>query len=410
MLKAKEIKVIREAFENEAGHSLRLTDDAMSAIVEADRAKFDEMDLEDQVALLLKAEDAFKGISIADASISAIVDKLDAAFFTEVTSCIDAGIKAKNSALDIYGQFKARFTADQMDAWPLPGTEAKDVLGTNFKPDIVEKKAVAGGTIRTVFTDDLVYATPMGKTYQTDIDDATNELKTSGSVARFKSKNKSQLRDIVNTATFGRNQMRKMFRTAIQLHHQLRAVEGMPRVKFSWLPGSSDKCPVLPKKYKGTETFKVSLSGKPIWLETLDPEGNVIPGPANGKEFSVAQLIAFDVRKALLAADGGTVTDLIDSAKGEPETPEQLGEKMSEGDMDTTAVVFAAKLANTQARAALRTRALEPDNDVVRASYCALFVNLRGFYTANEKWYEAFLEKQEKEVTKEKTERAERAA
>lgn len=402
MLKAKEIKVIREAFENEAGHSLRLTDDAMSAIVEADREKFDEMDLEDQVALLLKAEDAFKGIAVSDPGISGIVEKFDAAFDAEVQACIDGAIKAKNTALDIYGQFKRLFTAEAMDAFPYPGTEAKDVLGTNYKPDIVEKKAVAGGTIRTVFTDDLVYATARGKTYQTDIDDATNELKTSGSVSRFKSKNKAQLRDIVNTATFGRNQMRKMFRTAIQLHHQLRAIEGMPRVKFSWLPGTGAKCPVLPKKYKGTETFPVSLSGKPIWLETLDADGSVIPGPANGKEFSVAQLLAFDVRKALQAADGGTVTDLIDSAKGEPETPEQLGEKMSDGDMDTTAVVFAAKLANTQARASLRTRALEPDNDAVRASYCALFVNLRGFYQANEKWYNSFLEKMEADTAQEK--------
>lgn len=395
MLKKSVLKSMREVFETETGHDCRLTDDAISAIVEnIGNEAFNEMEPEEQIALFVKAEDAFKGIAISDPGISGLVAKLDAPFYAELDSCVEAIIKGKQSVIDMLGQFKRVWSKVQFDACPYPGSDKDDVKGTNYAPDIVEKKAVAGGTIRTVFTDDLVYAMPKGKQAQLDMDDATAELKVSGSIARFKNKGKQALRDILNSAKQERDGMRKVVRGAIQLHHKLSAIDGMPLVKWSWLPGTNDKCPVVPKNYGGKEVIKVTRGPKPLWLEAVDSDGNVVPG--SGKEFSAAQVIAFNPAKALAMPDHGTLGDLIDSAKGEPETPATLGEKMSVEEMDTLAVVFNAKLANTVERAALRTRMLQPDNETARASYCALFVQLQGFYKANQAWYDDFLDRQTK--------------
>lgn len=400
MIKKAMLKTIREAFEEDRGHTLKLTDDAISAIVERIGEKeFVEMDGEEQFKLFETAENAFKGIAIADPSITGIVSKFDKEFDAELGACIESVIKSKTSSVDIYGQFKRLFSREELNEIPYPGSDADDVKGTNYKPDIVEKKAVSGGKIRVVFTDDLVNATPRGKAYQADIDDAGNELKISGSVARLKNAGKQKLRSMIDSATQGRNAMRSMFRRSLQLHHKLDAIDGMPLVQWSWIPGADDKCPVVPKEFKGSAVQKISRSPKPFWfVPVIDGK----PDHANGKAFSVSQVIAFNPSKALAMPDHGTLADLVDSAKGEPETPETIGEKMSVEEMDTTIVVLNAKLANTQERAALRTRAVQPDNDEVRASYCALFVNLRGFYNANEKWYEEYLGKQENETIKER--------
>lgn len=399
MLKKPMLKVIREAFADDRGHDLKLTDDAISAIVERiGEEEFKAMDGEEQFKLFDDAESAFKGIAIADPSINGIVSKFDKAFDAELEACIESVIKSKTSSVDIYGQFKRVLTREQLNEMPYPGSDADDVKGTNYKPDIVEKKAVSGGKIRVVFTDDLVAATPRGKAYQSDIDDASNELKVSGSVPRLKNMGKQKLRDMINSATQGRNAMRSMFRRSLQLHHKLEAIDGMPLVKWAWIKGNDDKCPLVPETFKGDKFLKVTRSPKPFWLT---PVTDGKEDHANGKEFSVSQVIAFNPTKALAMKDGGTLGDLIDSAKGEPETPETLGEKMSVEEMDTAIVVLNAKLSNTQERAALRTRAVQPDNDEVRASYCALFVNLKGFYQANEKWYDEYLNGQEQQTAKE---------
>jgi len=380
------LKTIRSTFESETGHDCKVTDQGILDIVQnVTKAKFIEMDLEDQIALFVKAEEAFKGIAISDPSINGLVARFDEPFYAETETCIEAFIKSKQSTLDILGQLKRVWSKDQFDNCPYPGSTADDVKGTNYSPDIVEKKAVAGGKIRTVFTDDLVYATPMGKRFQTDMDDATNELKVSGSVTRFKGKGKQELRDIFNTAKQHRDALRKMFRTSIQLHHKLSAIDGMPLVKWSWIKGSDPKCPVMPKDYRSAEFFKISRSTKPIWLvPVVDGE----PDHAKGKEYSASQIIAFDPAKALTMPEGGTVGNLIDSAKGEPDTPETMGEKMSVEEFDTGLVVFNARLSNTAERAALRKRAVEPNNEDLRESVCALYLNLKGFYDANAKWYD----------------------
>lgn len=408
MLKKPMMKTIREAFEEDQGHSLKLTDDAISAIVEKiGEDAFKALEFEEQVKLFTTAEDAFKGIAIADPSITGIVSKFDKEFDAELAVCIESFIKSKTSSVDIYGQFKRVFTRDQLNEMPYPGSDADDVKGTNYKPDIVEKKAVSGGKIRVVFTDDLVNATPRGKAYATDIEDASNELKVSGSVARFKSASKQKLRDTINTATQGRNTMRSLFRRAIQLHHKLDAIDGMPLVQWDWIKGTDDKCPLVPKEFKGKETNKVTRSPKPFWfVPVIDGK----PDYANGKEFSVSQVIAFNPQKALAMPDKGTLVDLIDSAKGEPETPETLGEKMSAETMDTEVVVINAKLSNTAERAAVRKRILEPDQDELRASYCALYLNLKGIYDTNKNWYDDYLHGQESAVEKEAREQAGKAA
>lgn len=394
------LETIREAFEADQGHDCRLTDDAIMAIVnKIGREEFVEMDGDEQMGLLVKAEEAFKGIAVADPSITGIVAKFDDEFDKELTVCLEAFVKAKTSTLDMFGQFKRLFTREQLNEMPYPGSDKDSVAGTNYKPDIVERpNKLAGGTIRTVFTDDLVYATARGKAAQSDIDDATKELKAQGSVARFKGLGKQVLRDKLKTATQTRNNMRKMFRTALQLHHKLDAIEAMPLVAYSWIKGTDEKCPLIPKDYKGKELIKVTRGPSPIWLKNKDDD-------ASGAEFSAAQIIAMDPSWALKQPDGGTKGDLIDSAKPEPETPDQLGEKMSEETMDTTIVVINAKLSNTIARAALRKRAMEPDNDEMRASYCALFQNLQGYYAANEKWYAEYLEKLDEQSIKERDEK-----
>lgn len=407
------VKAIRDAFEADQGHALKLTDESVLSIVgNIGKDAFEAMDGDDQIALFVKAEEVFKGIAVADPSIDGLVSSFDDEFYTELDTCVEAIIKNKQSSMDMFAQIKRVWTVEQFRSCPYPGSDKDSVVDTNYKADIVEKQAVAGGKIRTVWSDDMVYAMPKGKTYQNDIDDATKELKVSGSVARFKSKGKQELRDILNIATQGRNGMRKCFRTAVQLAHKLEAISLMPQVNVSFIRGEHKLCTVMPKDWrkKGQDvaTFKVTRSPRPFWIKAVDKDGTALD--ATGKEFSAAQVIAFLPQKAMAMEGGGTMGELIASAKGEPESPETMGEKMSVETMDTTAVVMNAKLANVTDRAALLTRMLSPDNETTRASYCALFLNLKGFYDKNATWYETYLDAQGMVEKKEKTARANRAA
>lgn len=397
MLKKATLKVIREAFEEDQGHDLKLTDDAISAIVEKIGEKeFAEMDGEEQIKLLANAEATFKNIAVANPAISGIVSKFDKGFEAELALCLDATIKNKSSAVDIYGQFKRLFTRDQLNEMPYPGSDANDVKGTNYKPDIVEDKTPAGEKVRTVFVNDLVQAHPIGKKAQADIDDAINEGKVSGSVPRFKDMGKQKLRDLIASQTQVRNGMRSLFRRSLQLHHKLEAVTGMPLVQWSWIPGSDDKCPLVPTDFKGAKFMKITRSPKPLWLV---PVVDGVPDHANGQEFSVSQIIAFKPAKAL--AEGGTLGDLKVSGKPVPPTEGEIGESMSIDTMDTTLVALNAKLSNTEQRAALRLRMAQPDQDEFKASVCALYLNLKGTYDANKKWYDEYLNgKQEQAAEK----------
>lgn len=396
MLKKATLKVIREAFEEDQGHDLKLSDDAISAIVEKIGEKeFMEMDLEPQVKLFLTAESAFKNIAIANPAISGIVSKFDRGFETELALCLDATIKNKSSAVDMHGQFKRLFTRDQLNEMPYPGSDADDVKGTNYKPDIVESKTPAGEKVRTVFINDLVQAHPVGKKAQADIDDAINEGKVPGSVTRFKDMGKQKLRDLIASQTQVRNGMRSLFRRSLQLHHKLEAITGMPLVQWSWIAGNDDKCPLVPTEYKGTKFQKITRSPKPLWLV---PVVDGTPDHVNGQEFSVSQIIAFKPDKAL--KEGGTLGDLKVSGKPVPPSEAEIGESMSIDTMDTTLVALNAKLSNTEQRAALRLRMAQPDQDEFKASVCALYLNLKGTYDANKKWYDEYLNGKQEQVEK----------
>ncbi len=396
----KMLKAVREAYSEAKGIDLILTDDVISALVEKTEG-FDDMDGDGQIEIFAKAAENYKTISVSDPTINGLVKAMDEEFNEELDACVEAVVKGKQSAVDMFGQFKRIWTYDQFKACPYPGSTKEEVAGTNWSPDITEKKAVAGGMIRVVWSDDLVYAMPKGKEYQTDIDDASNELKVSGSVARFKNKGKQALRDTLNIATQRRNALRSIVRRSIQLHHKLDAISLLSKVGWQWIPGQHEKCPTVPVDYRGKEVIKVTRSPKPLWLTAKDDKGSEIPN--SGKDFSVSQVIAFDVVKAV--ANGGTMGDLIDSAKSPPETPESLGERMTTETMDTEAVVIYAKLSNTDERAALRKRALEKGNEVTRAAYCGLYVMLKGFYDANKSWYDEYLDQQSKAETKEKNEK-----
>lgn len=387
MLKKAELKAIRDSFEENRGHDLKLTNDAISAIVEKiGLEEFGAMDEEEQLKLFDTAEGAFKNIAVANPAISGIVSKFDKGFEAELVGCLDAVTKSKTSAVDMYGQFKRLFTRDQLNEMPYPGTEASDVAGTNFKPDIVETKTPAGEKIRTVFINDLVQAYPIGKQAQADIDDATSESNVKGSVPRFKDMGKQKLRELIASATQTRNGMRSLFRRSLQLHHKLEAITGMPLVQWSWVVGSDDKCPLVPKEFKGKEFMKVSRTPKPLWLV---PIVDGVPDHVNGSDFSVSQIIAFNVDKAL--KEGGTLGDLKVSGKPVPPSEAEIGESMSIDTMDTTLVALNAKLSNTEQRAALRLRMAQPDQDEFKASVCALYLNLKGTYEANKKWYDEYL-------------------
>lgn len=395
----KMLKAVRDTYSEDKGIDLILTDDVITALIEKTEG-FDDMDGDAQIEVFAKAAEKYKTIAISDPTISGLVKAMDTQFHAELGACIEAVVKGKQSAVDMLGQFKRIWTLEQFKACPYPGAIKAEVEGTNWSPDITERKAVAGGMIRVVWTDDLAYAMSEGKAYQDTIDECSKELKISGTVARFKNKGKQYIRDELATATQGRNALRQIVRRAIQSHHKLDAISMFPLVKWSWIPGTHEKCSLMPVEYKGAEVIKITRSPKPLWLEAKDEKGNVVPG--SGKEYSISQVIAFDTVKA--RAEGGTVGDLVDSAKAPAETPESLGEKMTDETMDTNVVVTFAKLSNTEARAALRTRSLEKGNEEMRAAYCGLHLFLASFYKANNNatWYEEYQEKQNAKDTAER--------
>lgn len=391
------IKTIREAFAESRGHELRITDQSILDITAKVEGFFEMEDTETQMVFFDKAEEAFKGIAVSDPGISGLVGKMDAEFWREIEVNLEAFIKAKNSMLDTYGSFKRIWSKEQFDAIPYPGSTVESVKGTNYKPDIVVRKNTLGaGEVRTVALDDLIFATPKGKTLTNDITDTRNALKVSGSVKRFVvggvPLGEMEIKDIQTTATLELNSLKKMFRQAIQLHHKLSAIEGMPRVKISWIPGAdkATKGAVIPKKFGGTETFRVTRSGKPFWIVPLDTEGNEIPG--KGNSFSVAQVTAFDPSWALAQPDGGTLGDLLASGKpDEPPAGETTADAMSTETLDSTVVSVWKKLSKREDMAALRTRVQAPDNADIREAYCALFLLLKPVYEGNKNWYDELL-------------------
>lgn len=392
-LKKEDLQAIRSAFEEDQGHDLRLTDDAISAIVNKlggiGSDEWESMPDDEKMKLFVKAEDAVKGIQVSDPSINAIVAKMDDLFLKELDECVDATMKAKTTAVDIYAQFRRTMSKTMLDETPFPDFDEKDVVGTNFRPDIYEKKTPTG-KVRVVWSNDLVQAMPKGKQYQLDIDEGNKAIKDITSVPRFKEKSKKELKAIVSTATAQRNALRSMVKRALAIHHQFQAVEAMPLVSIEWIRGfDKARCAAIPKEYgKGTEegSFLVTLSPKPLWICPI-VDGKV--QGSEGNDFSITQLLAFDVPKAIKL--GGTVSDLKESAKAEPSTPETA--TFTPEVMDTNVVTTWAMLSQKDNIAALRKRLVAPDNEDTREAYCALaLIMYKSIYEPNRKWYEARLE------------------
>lgn len=388
-----EIKVVREAFAETRGHELRITDQSILDIVSKVEG-WDDMEADEQLVLFDKAEEAFKDIAVTDPGISGLVSKMDEPFWKELDADIEAFIKAKNGTIDQYGSFKRIWTKEQFDAIPYPGSTKDSVVG-NQKPDIVVRKNTTGpGEIRTVFLDDLIHATAKGKALQADIEDTRNALKVSGSVKRFPvgTFGTKRLKDLQSMATLQLNSMRKMWRGAIQLHHKLSAIEGMPLVKVSWIEDESGSalCPRIPKDFGGKETFAVTRSGKPFWIDPCKADGTIISG--KGLPYSLAQVTAFDPDWAMKQPTGGTVNDLIESGKPDPVPAGETGKKMTTEELDLTIVTLHGKLSSREEMAAMRVRALSPGNDDLRESICYLYLNgLKATYEASKTWYDELL-------------------
>lgn len=228
-----------------------------------------------------------------------------------------------------------------------PGLEkAKMQPGDNRKPDIVVTKLKNGDEITTTWTDDFCSTWAPVKVWETDMDDAKKEKKTSGSVPRFKHLNKRELDNILKLATKKRNAFRSMFKRALTLEHQLAAIEMMPKVelKFSEIP-AKDKVSAftaLPVKYglgnKLTEAdcIKVTLAPSPLWMF---PKGK----GEDGKPYSVTQINNMDVAAAIAA--GGEMSDLTDTIAKGPDEEEETEGTGEDAEIDE-AFAFVTKAAN----------------------------------------------------------------
>ena len=389
MLKAKQLTAIRETFLEAAGHDLRLTDESLSAVIEKDVAKWDEMDGEDKIEFLTRCAEAMAGIAITDPGISAIVSRItaDADFVKEIDICIEAAMKNKTTAVDIASHLKRVLPKQILASAPWPGSKAetgkRTVPGSNELADIVETTDQTGKAIRTVWHNDFVSTMPKGKEFETDIDDVKREQKAAGSVPRFKGKSisKRDLAAMLSTATAQRNAMRGMFKRAFALIKQLIEIEGMEHVTCDFIKGHDKaRCAMWPKEYgKGkAEGILVTNAPKPLWMAPAD-------NPGEGRDFSVTQVLAFDVAKALRMPNGGTMAELVSTAKTETATPEATAYTPEQ--LDDAVVTTWRNLSERDKMAALRTRLNSPDNEDTKEAYCALYLLLKPIYTANEKWY-----------------------
>jgi len=110
--------------------------------------------------------------------------------------------------------------------------------------------------------------------------------------------------------TSRRNALRSMVKRSIELHHQYDAIDAMPSVNIQWIKIKGNSVGLkgieMPEAYgKGKPSFMVTASPKNIWISPSD-------NPGEGRDFSVTQLLAFDISAALAA--GGTMADLVATA------------------------------------------------------------------------------------------------
>lgn len=329
---AYDIDAIRENFEEAKGRKLKVANKYILLAIENISDQFagwmENEDSEAIFAFIEKVEEAAKKVAVSDPGISAIAAKLneDDAFNEELMACVDAIMKTKTTAVDMYAHLHRVLTRDELDGMPMVGTEEKDVVGTNFRPDKVKTKdKVSGVEIVTVWSNDLVSALAHVKPWETELAEVTKELASSGTYKKYANTSKMELRAMQSTLTGKRNGVRSTLKRAINLHHNFEAVSAMPLVTLEWIPGNKKNGILIPNDFgvgdfKEKEGFYATNSPKCFWMY---PKG----AASKGKEYSVTQLINFDVELALKGEGGGTYADLIATlSKGKDETDDKSGD------------------------------------------------------------------------------------
>jgi hypothetical protein len=299
-----DVTAIREAFEETEKRVLKLSDTLLDMIV-TNCKDWDDMDEEQTMKFLKNAETEAAKVSVTDPGITALIGKMDDQFHAQVAHDVKAIVDSKNTAISMYSQFKRIYTLDEMNAFPVPNTDKDDVIG-NQKPDKIKTKDQTGKEVTTVWTNDFVSAMPEGKASEATIDEVKKERASPGSTS-LKGRSKKDLAAILSAATQERNALRSMVKRSIALHHALQSIEELPKVGLSWQkPAHSDKLTLVPEHFgegdMGSRPIKVTTGPKPFWLYPTDD-------PSDGREFSVTQLINFDVPAARAA--GGSMADLV---------------------------------------------------------------------------------------------------
>lgn len=380
------VRAIRVSFSETEQHDLRLSDENIIAIV--DRCEnWDDMADAERHSLFVKAEQAMEKIAVSDPSITALVDKIDEVFEAEIVSCVEGTMKSKTTAVDIYAQMKRVYSKEQLDETPIPGTD-KDTAKGNKKPDKVTKVTSSGTEITKTFWNDFPDSTPEGREYNRTYDDVRKEQKTPGSVPALKDKSKKELASILSLATGKRNALRSMFKRAGHLHHQFEAIASMQHVKIEWIPGLSTGT-VMPDKFGHAKGKPVTGSPKPIWIW---PENE----PSNGRDFSVTQILAFDVDKA--NAEGGTMAALIASTKGEPEPTELASMSPNEFEELIPDVVNFLNKKENFSTVLKRINSKDPaESDDLLDTLCTLYLITKTIYDKNKARFEKLQMKEDDE-------------
>lgn len=331
----------RSMFKNSKNRDLNIADELLITVLENGREMLEEMDDDQTVAFLLKAEAENTKIAAApiDPGISNLAHKLDQDMHATqmFRENIEAVMTGKQNSVTCYADFKRIFTKDELDAMPYPGTDKDSPYLGNFKPDIVKTIAKSGPQvgqeITVTWTNDFVSALAIGKQYETIMDNAKKELENGGSVPAYKGWGKADLKAELSDATARRNALRSMVKRAIELHHMFEGVKGMAKVNIRWIKSKGEdnkKFISMPVGFGEEEpSIKVTRAPKNLWIF---PEGE----PENGREFSVTQLLAFDVATA--NANGGTLDALIATGrKGKAEGEEKEGDGVDMTEMEAYA-------------------------------------------------------------------------
>jgi hypothetical protein len=387
-----DLAAVREAFKDETGRDLAVSDKVLNMAIERCET-WEEMEPEQTIKFLTGLEKQVADVSITDPGITLLVSKIDDQAEEEITACIDAVMKGKTTAVDVYAQFKRIYTREEMNAMPYPNTDKEHVSG-NQRPDKVKTTDQTGKAITVQWTHDFVSAMGRGKEAENLIADVKKEQKAVGSIPTLKGKGKAELASILSDATARRNALRNMVKRAISLHHQWEAINAMPHLGIQFIKGKQGGT-VIPNEFGEAKGKPVTGAPKPIWIYPADDAGN-------GRDFSVTQVLAMDPAKALNMPEGGTMAELVATAATGADTPEGTPEATVD---DFTAVVpdFATIL-NKRENMALLLKKVAPSKDAsdsepddLLESICSLYLNLKPIYDKNKSRYERIINRDNEE-------------